>query len=282
VNRRTGFQRTWRRARLALAGGAAALLAGCASLSQDIDQFTKAILPPKPGEAARWMFDQHDPDQRRQGMVLISNAPFGGSEVYVRAYRDMVREDRDPGVRAAAIRALARWGAPEDATLIAVHLHDSNVHVRREAAAGLQRLHFRTVVPAMLRVMRTETEDADVRQALAVALGQYQEDRVVQGLIAALDAPELTVNLAAHQSLVTLTGQDHGLDQRAWLNWYAQSREPFSGGREYLYPTYQRRSTWMEYLAFWTRKSWEQPGVPAGLRPLAQRSTYGPEEQRQP
>jgi hypothetical protein len=81
------------------------------------------------------MVDPYDADKRRTS-VLISNAPFGGVEVYVVAYRDMAMNERDPIVKAAAIRALARWGEPADAVRIAPFLTHENIQVRWETAKG--------------------------------------------------------------------------------------------------------------------------------------------------
>ena len=264
-----------------LAAGILLSAGGCETIGQDLNSLAESIVPPTPREAAEKMLNPHDPDDRRKGTLLIANAPFGGNPPYVRTYRDYVEHDQDPLVKAAAIRALARHGTVEDAPLIANQLTHENVQVRWEAAKGLQRIHNPQVVPALLEVLRKPGEDADVRVAAARALGQYPEDRVFQGLVAALDARELAVNIAAEGSLQTLTGQSHELDPGAWLGWYnGVSGDRFAGGGEYRYPTYQRRDTWLEKLAFWTSRPVEQPAPPVGLREDSQRRTY--EDQDEP
>ncbi len=252
----------------------AASAAGCETLSQDMRDLGSALIPLSPGEAARLAVDPHDPDARFKGTVAISNSPFGGEPVYLTLYRDRVKYEDNPLVRSASIAALGRFGTPEDAPAIASCLADEHPQVRWEAAKSLQRLHDPAVVPVLLRVLRDNRQDPEVRYAAAIALGQYPEDRVFQGLVGALGAVELSVNLAALRSLSTLSGQDHGLDPRAWLAWYGGTREPFAGGREYLYPTYRRDESWLEKLAFWSSPSFEQPGSPAGLAPRSQRRTY--------
>jgi len=252
-------------------------LGGCDTIGQDLGGFGDVFDPTTPSEAARDMFDQYDSDKRRQGTVLISNAPFGGTEVYVKQYRDMVNNERDPIVKATAIRALGKHGLPEDALRIVPHLSNENVQVRWEAAKALQRLHNPAAVTDLLKTLRNDQELADVRLATAVALGQYPEDRVFQGLVGALNARELAINTASQHSLATLTGQDFGLEAAAWLAWYNQTvgtGNAFAGQREYLFPTYQRDETWLEKLAFWTDKQFEQPAPPAGLRPETEGSTY--------
>jgi hypothetical protein len=203
----------------------------------------------------------------------------------------MVQNERDPLALAVAVRALAKHGTPDDALLLAPLLDHDNLQVRWEAAKGLQRLHNPLVVPRLLATLgKTDVPGMDdeapaVRQAAAVALGQYPEDRVFQGLVAALDARELSVNLAAEQSLATLTGTSHGLDRLAWLAWYQSLDHPadvFQHQEEYLFPTYQRNKAWWEYIAFWAPPPVrEAPAPPAGLIAENPRTTYGDEGEAQ-
>jgi hypothetical protein len=258
---------------------AASLGGGCETISQDFNDLAKGIVAPTPRAAAEMALDQHDPDRRREGTLLLANAPWGGNPTYLRMYRDYVQFDNDPLVKATAIRALAKHGVAEDAPLLAPHLVNDNVQVRWEAAKGLQRLHNPVVVPDLLATLGREDEHSDVRVAAACALGQYPEDRVFQGLVAALDVRELAVNIQAGRSLGLLTGQDFGLEPRAWLEWYnSVEGDRFAGGGEYLYPTYHRELSWLEKLAFWSVRVEEHPAPPAGLRPSDERRTYGDEE----
>lgn len=272
----------------ALAAAACIILTGCDTIGQDLNDLSRAFSPPTPREAAQQMLNPHDPDERREGTILICNSPFGGVDVYVRAYRDMVQNELDPLARAAAVRALAKHGTSDDALLLADQLDHEHYQVRWEAARGLQRLHNPEVVAPLVNTLkeRTEleirrgetTEDADIRVEAALALGQYPEDRVFQGLVSALDARELAVNRAAEQSLMTLTGQDYGLDPRAWLNWYGGNLDPFALQQDYCYPTYHRKRRWYESLVFWSNPVVELPAPPAGLRPLSERRTYEAED----
>ncbi len=260
--------------------------AGCEAMGQDFGEFASGLMPKSPAEAARMAADFNDPDRRREGVVLLSNAPFGGNPPYVALYREYATEDRDPIVRAVSIQALARHGGPEDALLIASGLESTDLTVRWEAAKGLQRLHNPAVVPDMLTVLRNEREDPDIRAEIARGLGQYQEDRVFQALVSALDARELSINMEAAASLKTLTGKDFDLEDAAWLNWYrgatAAGENPFAGHEEYLYPTYTRKASLLEKMAFWNPPVFEQPAPPAGLEPSGTRSTYEDAESERP
>lgn len=247
---------------------------GCDTISEDMGDAFRVFSMPSPREASEMALDQHDADARRRGTLLLANAPFGGNPPYLRMYRNHVELDPDPLVQAAAIRSLARWGDPADAPLIASKLDHPNVQVRWEAAKGLQRLHEPAVVPRLLDTLDDSDENLDVRVAAATALGQYPQDRVVQGLIAALDARPLAVNLAARDSLRTLTGQTLELEPREWLAWYNETDAPFAEQEDFLYPTYQRDQTWLEHLAFWYEPVQEQPSLPAGLGSQGERRTY--------
>ena len=139
-------------------------------------------------------------------------------------YRDYVVDDLDPLVKAASIKALARFGTPDDALIIVPWISRSNEEssqVRRAAATALQRLHNPSVVPTLLRSLRDQDEESQVRSSVATALGQYAENQVFTGLIAALQANDLSINFSAAQSLHSLTGQVFGTDWDAWYEWGA-------------------------------------------------------------
>ena len=251
---------------------------GC--VTDDFKDLGEVFAPKTPRQAALEALDPYNADLRREGVVLLANAPFGGAETYMDMYRDYVENETDPLVRAAAITALGRHGQPSDA-LVIVPWIDSRVtqstNVRWTAAKALQRLHNPEVVAPMIRVITSPDDDGEVKAAVATALGQYQEDNVFQALLVALDDRRLSVNLNAAESLALLTGQAWGMDRVAWKRWYDSLEKPmlaFEGHREYMYPTYTRDKAWFEYIAFWIQESQEQPSHPAGLRPDSQRRTW--------
>ncbi len=253
---------------------ATAGVVGCDTMRQDLSDFGQGLMPVSPEQASLWMVDPTDPDNRRRGTVLISNSPFGGQDVYVSWYRDSVLEENDPLVKAVAISALGRHGNPDDAVRIAGSLvNDDAFQVRWEAAKALQRLHNAAVVPALIRTLRKDEEESDIRVSAGIALGQYPQDRVFQALVAVLDSPYLSINEAARRALETLTGTDHGLEPEPWIRWYNGVKDPFADQQEYLYPTYFREETFLEKLAFWTNKTYEQPAPPVGLE-SSERRTY--------
>ena len=263
-----------------LAGGlllACGLATGCDTASGDFNDLFAGLSPPTPLEAAVWAADFNNPGKQRQGIVLLSNASFGGEEAYLELYQTLAGESPDPLVRAAGIRALGRWGGPDDAELIAEQLDSEYEQVRLEAAIALQRIHDSSIEDRIWRRLVLPDETESVRIELAIALGQYSNDASFQALCLALDDRSLSINLAAADSLRVLTGRDFGLDAMQWLSWYDGMRrakaDPFAGGETFLYPTFRREVGFFESLAFWDPVTFEDPAVPRGLMPT-RRTTY--------
>ena len=253
------------------------LFAGCQSFSEDLGDLTSGLNEPTPYEAAIWAADFNTPGRQRQGVVLLSNADFGGEEAYLELYRTLVEDSSDPLVRAAAVRALGRWGDGKDAQLIAGQLGSKSTQVRLESAIALQRIHEPPIEDRIWRRLIMPDEEEAIRIELAIALGQYDSDASFQALCLALDDRSLSINLAAADSLRVMTGRDFGLDGPTWLSWYRGLRRsnenPFANGETFLFPTFQRKIGFWESLAFWNSTKFEEPGVPRGLA-LATRSTY--------
>ena len=260
------------------------LLPAC--VFDDFNDLGESFAPKTPTQAATDALNPYNPDLRREGVVLLSNAPFGGADVYLDMYRDYVEHETDPLVRAASITALGRHGMPEDAALIAPWMSPEvteSQNVRWVAAKALQRLHNPEVVEPLIEVLINSTENVgETKAAAAVALGQYPEDRVFQSLVVALDDRRLAVNVDAAQSLATLTGQSFGMDRIAWQRWYDSLSDKstlFAAKQDYFYPTYDRDKLWFEYITFWIEQTYESPSQPAGLRATSgERRTWEDDE----
>lgn len=264
--RRRGPARALLRAAARAGLAAAACSAGCGLL--DVPAGSQSLLGgiiagPSPTEAAEWAIDKYDPGKRYQGTMLLANAPFGGEPPYIALY-EANATDPDAGVRLAAVCGLSLHGNPSHVPMLIDRLKDSDALVRVEAARGLQRVHSDEAIGPLLEAL-SEDPDPDVRTEAASALGQYPTDRVVQGLIAALADPQLATAETARRSLRTLTGQDFGLDRRAWLEWYDKAEHPFQAGTVYTYPYFSRPKHWYEYLPFVPNPPNEEPGTPAGM-----------------
>ena len=271
--------KTSRRRILSATASAILLIAGCDSISEDFNDFTEKFSPPSPFQAAVWASDFNDPGLQRRGVILLSNATFGGERTYVDLYRVLSTESSDPLVQAAGIRALGRWGSPEDAVVIADQLENEYRQVRLEASIALQRIHEESVEDRIWRRLVDESEDEAIRIELAIALGQYPTDSAFQALALTLEDRSLAMNLAAADSLRVLTGRDFGIDGPAWLSWYDSTKTPFAQVEIFLYPTFERPITFFEKLAFWDPTVFEKPAPPRGLD-IGGRSTYDDEDEK--
>ncbi|MFM7260897.1 MAG: HEAT repeat domain-containing protein [bacterium] len=256
-----------------LLAGLAICASGCDTISSDFSSFADSFTPPTPAQAAQWAADPNDRENARRGTVLLANAPWGGALPYLRMYRLYAEDSLDPLVRAAALQALGRHGDPEDAVLVAKSIASPFRQVRLAAAKALQRLHDPAVADTIWPRLVDGSEDSDVRVELAIALAQYPTPAVFQALVAALSQRELAVNVAAVDSLRTLTGQTLAIDEDAWLAYYASTSTPFATSRVYLYPTFVRELDLWDHLLFWQPVVVEAPDVPVGMKVLGTRRT---------
>lgn len=219
-----------------------------------------------PAEAAAWAADPYDADKRARGMNLLANAPFGGADAYVKMYRERLTDKSAP-VRGVACRALGLHGSPEDAPKIAALTKSDEILVRLESTRALQRLHNKTVIPALIdRLDPAKESEPEIRSEAASALGQYAENGVLQALIAALSDSSLLVNTNALSSLRTITGNDElDSDRKAWVQWVKAADKPFANRRAYVYPVFWRERRWLDYVPFMPPVPNEQASTPAGF-----------------
>jgi hypothetical protein len=238
-------------------------------MTSDVNDAASGFFGPTPTDAGRWAVDNTDPENQRRGVLLLGTSDFGGEQAYISLYTLYIEEAADPLVKATAIQSLARHARPSDAPLIARQLDSEFEPVRLAAAKGLQRVHNPAVAETIWKKLLNEDEKQSVRVELAIALGQYGRDDVLQALCAALDQRDLAVNLAAADSLRLLTDVDYGLDRPAWLSWYRAQKKPFRTDIPYYFPTFERQLGAFDYILFWSTPKFEQPGVPAGLRETA-------------
>ena len=265
-----------------LAAALVAAMGGCEALDIDPNAEGEGLLElmfaPRPLSAT--LADAQDPfdaDRRARGMLALAMTPAGGDPAYVSLYAENA-EDPDASVRAAACKALGRHGRPEHAPLLIKALtSDPDAGVREEAARSLQRIHSPEAVEPLLAAVRqpestgaiSRVEDsAEVRAEAALALAQYRDKRVLQGLFGALNDQRLAVNRNALVALRVLTGQDFGYDRQVWSAWLEKTTDPFAGATVFEYPAYARDKTFIEHSPFTSRPPNEPSTTPAGL-PLA-------------
>ena len=226
-----------------------------------------------PGELATMALDPYDPNNRYVGTLGLANETFANEPVYIKLFEDNLK-DPEPSVRFAAARGLGNHGDPSHVPLLVKSLSDPDRLVRMESARSLQRVHNPVAIEPLIAAMHepdaTRPKDpsepeAIVRAEAAIALGQYQELKVLQALVAGLDDSELAVNQAALQSLQMHTGQDFQTDRAAWADWLGRTKEPFAAHGTYTYPVYYRDYRWYEYLPFVPKPHNEVATPPAGM-----------------
>jgi hypothetical protein len=264
-------------ARLGLAAVAAGgcLLAGCLSddtrnqMAEKESVLAPLFKQPSEFDAVLWANDEYDSDKRARGTALLAFSPFGDDPKYVSYLYRRYLTDKEPNVRAVAAVAMGLHGTPDDVPQLAGLLKDPDMHVRKAAAHSLQRLYNPVAIEPLMEAIDSAKEpEWEVRAEAADALGQYAENRVVQKLIAVLDDDQLIVNQTTVRSLKSLTGQDLGVDRRAWAKWLQETKDPFAGRTAYVYPAYSRDKTWLEYLPFIPGPPNEVASTPAGMPPV--------------
>lgn len=156
-----------------------------------------------------------DPDWRRQTIVRMSESPEGLEDRWLETYAALARQDPDPSVRCAAVRALARGGNPEYLPALIDALSDPSGQVRWDAAVALDRVRGERAVDP-LRERAREDDSADVRAGCARALRHYPQRRVAETLARCLTDSAFKVRYCAHRSLVSLTGRDPGYELEDW------------------------------------------------------------------
>jgi hypothetical protein len=237
---------------------------GCRSSSTSgVPGFLEPLFPPSPSDTARDAFNAQDADKRRNAVNLLSNAPFGGQEPYVRTYRLLI-DDPDPTVRAACVAALGRHGSPDDVALILRYLGGDSPVVRWEAARALQRLHNPQAIDPLIKALAGD-DSVDVRIAAANALGQYRVRKVFDALIGALNDRDYGVVVEAGQALQTLTGENFRDDGAQWLAWARQTPDVFAGAQPYYYRQYVKPRSLLNKAMFWEKPKTPAPKPPRGL-----------------
>lgn len=155
-------------------------------------------------------------DELRRAINGLLRYRFGRQEPYTAAYRQLAENAPDPLLRATAVRAINRSRDAEATATLLAGLEDPSRRVRLEAAKALNRLPHRDALAPLLERALDEQEDRDVRIAAAEALRHYENPDLIRGLARLVGGPEFSVAWQARQSLIVITGQDHGFDPAAW------------------------------------------------------------------
>ncbi len=146
----------------------------------------------------------------------------------------------------AAVRSAAAVPAPQEAEHVPLLI---GAATRRSLCGSggpaLQRIHSPVAVRPLIDKLDEEAEESTEVRAACCTLGQYAEPRVLAAACGPLRDQSLAVNIA-EEALMYLTGQNFGLDQRAWIEYIDGTGDPFEGHRVRV-PAF-RADRWIEYV----------------------------------
>lgn len=164
-------------------------------------------------------------DQRREGVNDLVDRSFGKQAPYTDRYAQLAQFDSDPSVRATAMRALNR--SREGAIDVYIEgLTDDSPLVRLEAAKALSNVPDEKAIQPLLKALNSQTEETDIRIAVADALRHYRSLEVARSLVNALNDRDFSIAWQSRQSLRFMTGNDKRYDQSAWLQYLTSDQKP--------------------------------------------------------
>ncbi|HEX5102176.1 MAG TPA: HEAT repeat domain-containing protein [Pirellulaceae bacterium] len=134
-------------------------------------------------------------------------------------------DEQSPVMRAELIRTLGEFAAPAAQTAVMAAMGDESGHVRIAACNALSRHPSPEALQALTRSV-SDDGDLDVRIAAARALERFPGDQTPLALRPALDDNDPALQLAAMQSLQSLTGRrQYGNSVATWRE-YLDGNDP--------------------------------------------------------
>ena len=181
---------------------AAVLLAAAACRSVPPDPY--GIDPDFRRKAAQEMTGDDDAESLQTLVLLLTDTHVPGAVSH-------------PTVRSAAARSLGPTRAPAASAPLAQALEkDDSDEVRTDAAIALGDLGQPDGVAPLRAALARTSEPPKIRRAAADALGRLVAQEAVPDLVHALRDADRSVVLAAHRSLIAITGADRGESAAAW------------------------------------------------------------------
>lgn len=127
-----------------------------------------------------------------------------------------LQEEQSPVLRAELVRSLGELGASVSQTAVLSAMSDESGHVRIAAAKALGRQPTQEGFQALTRAVESDS-DLDVRIAAARELSYFKAFDAPQALRPALEDNDPALQLAAMQSLQSLTGRsEYGNHVPTW------------------------------------------------------------------
>jgi hypothetical protein len=189
-----------------------------------------------PQQATIVALNSKNADERYHALVDLEKSKALKANWAVKAMTVLVRSDPSSSVRALAVHNLARVDDIRSWPVLVEAMTDDADRVRFEAAWGLSESHLvfneetRGILAdaekTLIRAVSSDTS-VDVRLNSAKALGQFKTRNVLTCLITALKDPDYAVRYEAEHSLIRLTGRTFGGENKKWLNWLNETKDPF-------------------------------------------------------
>ncbi len=157
---------------------------------------------------------------RRNAVNVLSEMPTTANiEALVKS--SLLDEDED--IRELAAFAVLASNNPGHLNLFIDGLQSGSLPVRKNAIAALRKTTDARVIPPLIKAL-TDNHPS-VRSLATQALSNFRDPQVVKPLIDALLDNDPTVRAGASSSLATITDQDFGEDEKAWLRWWEATHE---------------------------------------------------------
>ena len=218
----------------------------------------------RPKTSAQWLdqaLEAKEADDRRRGVVGLSESRDGRSDWAMKVYDTIARTDRDAMVRCAALQAMTpSAGAREVPTAVGLLSQERSKEIRPAPAAvrweaakllldivrhGTYDVSGRKSIQDAFVERTRADKDRNVRLTAIDALGYFPEKAVADTLVDVLDSEEdFALVHAAELSLILLTGQTHDHSAKAWRAWFAETKEPFATAGAYPQAPELNRSRW--------------------------------------
>lgn len=200
-------------------GALAPLAAGCADSLPEIRYLN-------PWAREQWAADEQEMPTYHRKVAELGNLRSRANGL-APAEREQIaadlsvrlKDEQSPVMRAELVRTLGELPTSASQSSLLAAMADESPHVRTAACKALGRQPSSEGFAAVSQAVASDT-DLDVRIAAAKELGKFREEGAPAALRPALDDNDPALQLAAMQSLQTLTGQtQYGNSVGSWRDY---------------------------------------------------------------
>jgi HEAT repeat protein len=191
-------------------------VSGCAdTLTTMHTAMTKPFREPTPEELIKVKTPDDRVKELRELAKTAGKKSPAEQEQITRELAIEIKEERDPSMRRALLRAIEPYPTPLALAVLLGGAKDSEIEVRRVACECLGRRGGVEAVQELSRVANSDT-DLDVRLAAVKALGQTRDQTAMPALAEAVADNNPAMQDLAVQSLKNISGRDYGDNMEAW------------------------------------------------------------------